>query len=380
MNSRERLQSALFHQEPDRIPCDLGTTTVTGIHVDAYRRLRTYLGLREVDIEIFQLSQQIAVVDQDVRQILGVDVEPILPGIAAGGEVEILEAPEYTAYYDEWGIGQKMPKDSPLYYSMHDHPLADVRDISELRDYPFPDPTDPLRFSGYSERAEEIIQAGKGVIVNNISGGTMETASWMRGLENYFADLALNEKLAMYLLDKVLEIKLAYWEIALDKLGDKVDVVIESDDLGAQEKTLISPSMYRRLIKPRHKKLFDFIHSRSNAKIFFHSCGAIRPLIPDLIEIGVDILNPVQVTSAGMETEKLKHDFGRDLVFWGGAVDTQGILGTATPAQVKDEVRRRIDDLAPGGGFIFAAVHNIQANVPPENIMAMWEILHEFGY
>jgi uroporphyrinogen decarboxylase len=137
--------------------------------------------------------------------------------------------------------------------------------------------------------------------------------------------------------------------------------------------------MYRKQIKPHHKRLLDFIHSRTNAKLFFHSCGSIRPVIPDLIEIGVDILNPVQVNTAGMDSAELKREFGEDIVFWGGGVDTQRVLGTGTPGEVKDEVKRRLDDFMPGGGFVFATIHDIQGNVPEENVVAMCEALQEYG-
>jgi uroporphyrinogen decarboxylase len=151
------------------------------------------------------------------------------------------------------------------------------------------------------------------------------------------------------------------------------------ETFAGQYRMLISPAMYRRIVKPLHRQLFDFIHARTKAKIFFHSCGAVRPVIGDLIEIGVDILNPVQVSATGMDSAELKREFGKDIVFWGGGVDTQGMYGTGTPQEVRDDVKRRIEDLAPGGGFVFATVHNIQGNVPPENIMAMWDALQEYG-
>ena len=158
-------------------------------------------------------------------------------------------------------------------------------------------------------------------------------------------------------------------------------MVVEADDLGTQERPLISPDLYRKRIKPRHRRIFETIRKASAHKvfIFFHSCGSIRELIGDLIEIGVDALNPVQVSAKGMDTKRLKAEFGGELCFWGGGVDTQRVLPYGSPRQVKDEVRRRIEDLAPGGGFVFSAVHNIQADVPPENIMAMWEALQEYG-
>jgi uroporphyrinogen decarboxylase len=201
----------------------------------------------------------------------------------------------------------------------------------------------------------------------------------MRGFENYFSDFANNEKLLTSLMEKVMMLKMEYWDKALAEVGDYADAVGEADDFAGQYRMLISPGMYRRIVKPLHKRLFDFIHARTKAKIFFHSCGAIRPVIGDLIEVGVDILNPVQVSATGMDSAELKKEFGKDIVFWGGGVDTQRVLGDGTPQQVRDDVRRRIEDLAPGGGFVFATVHNIQGNVPPENIMAMWETLQEYG-
>jgi uroporphyrinogen decarboxylase len=181
------------------------------------------------------------------------------------------------------------------------------------------------------------------------------------------------------MLDRLVEWKCAFWERALKEIGHLVDVVIEADDLGGQSRLLMSPKTYRSLIQPRHKKLFSFIKTQADVKVFYHTCGAVRPLIPDLIDAGIDILNPVQFTAANMNLKELKQEFGRDLVFWGGGVDTQGVLGTGTPEEVKEDVKRNIEALAPGGGFVFATVHDIQANVPPENIIAMWEAWKEHG-
>ncbi len=178
-------------------------------------------------------------------------------------------------------------------------------------------------------------------------------------------------------MERVLEVKLAYWERALPEVGDSADVLVEADDLGGQDRTLFSPRTYRDLVKPLHRELFAFLHARTSAKVFFHTCGAVRDLIPDLIEIGVDILNPVQVSAANMDSGELKREFGRDLTFWGGGVDTQRVLGSGTPAEVRAEVLRRVSDLRGGGGFVFAAVHNIQPNVPAANILAMRAALRE---
>jgi uroporphyrinogen decarboxylase len=214
--------------------------------------------------------------------------------------------------------------------------------------------------------------------VGSICAGITEMLFRLRGYEDAYLDLAAQPGVARRLMERVLELKLDYWERALAEVGDDIDVAGEADDLGGQHSLLFSPDTYRRLVKPLHAELFRFIHAHSRARIFFHSCGAIRELIPDLIEVGVDILNPIQVSAAGMDTAELKAEFGRELVFWGGGVDSQGVLGRG-PAAVAAEVRRRVTDLKPGGGFVFASVHNLQANVPPGEIVAMWHAVDEVG-
>jgi uroporphyrinogen decarboxylase len=210
--------------------------------------------------------------------------------------------------------------------------------------------------------------------------GIFEMAQRIVGMEECLILMASDPRLAGTLFDKMLELKLAFWEMALPELADRVDVVAEFDDYGTQTSQLISPRMFRQQLKPRLRTLFARIKQLApEAKRFFHSCGNVRPIIPDLIEIGVDILNPVHVRATGMEPLALKRDFGDALVFWGGGVDTQGVLPTGTPQEVKDDVRRNVEALAPGGGYVFSPVHNIQADVPPENILAMFEALEVYG-
>jgi len=380
MNSRERVLTALNHKEPDRVPFDLGGTVVTGIHVKAYQALRDYLGLPRVEPKIVDIFQQIVQVDDDMLERLGVDVKNVAPRSSATFKIEIKDMGDYTYFYDEFHIGWRMPKDGGWYYDMFDHPLSGKITEEDVDRFDWPDPLDPARFVGLKEAAVKVAEEEKrAVVVGNMSAGIMEVFAWVRGFKDYFSDFALNPKLACKIMDKVLEMKLAYWGKALEILGDTIDVAQEADDFAGQNGMLISPRTYRTLVKPRHKELCDFIHSHSKAKIFFHSCGSIRPIIPDLIEIGVDIINPVQVSAKDMDSADLKREFGKDLTFWGGGVDTQHVLGTGTPQQVREEVKRRLEDLMPGGGFVFNTVHNIQGNVPPENIMAMWETLQEYG-
>ncbi len=377
MNSRERLLTALNHREPDRIPFDLGSTQVTSIHVVAYRRLREYLGLPPVEPTLCDTIQQLALPDDDVIEQLGVDVRGLFPLNSHNWKINNADVGAYWEYVDEWGITHHRPKPDGLYYSMVRSPLAGTAVTpDDARAYAYPNTGDPARIAGLRALAETYRAQGKAVAIKGVLAGVFEMAQRVRGMEILLMDLASNEALAGAFLDKMVELKIAFWEMALPQLRDVVDVVSEADDYGTQVSQLISPRMFRKLFKPRLATLFGRIHQLApQAKLFFHSCGNVRPLLPDFIEIGVDILNPIHVTATGMEPVALKRDFGKDIVFWGGGVDTQDILPHGTPQQVKDDVRRNVDALAPGGGFVFNTVHNIQADVPPENIVAMWEAI-----
>ncbi len=383
MNSRERILTALNHREPDRVPFDMGGTVLTGINVKAYTALRHYLGLPRIEPTIVDVVQQLAQVDDDVLDRLGVDVKNVAPRSSASYQIEIeeMEDGNYTYFYDEYGIGWRMPKVGGLYYDMFDHPLRGDIDESDVDCYVLPDPKDLARFAGLREAAERVIEEEKrALVVGNLSAGIFEMYLWTRGFMKGYADFIGKPALSQKIMHRFMDLQLAYWEKMFDVLGDMIDIVQLADDFAGQNDMLISPSSYRRYIKPLHKQLFDFIRSRSSAKIFLHSCGSIRKVIPDLIEIGLDIINPVQVSAAGMDSAELKREYGKDLTFWGGGVDTQRAFDeNHAPEEVSEDVKRRITDLMPGGGFVFATVHNIQHNVPPENIMAMWETLQEYG-
>jgi len=379
MNSRERVRRALAHQQPDRVPLDLGGTGLTTIHLAAYQNLRQHLGLPTLQVEPMAIAPQLAVVDEDLAERLATDVRPVAPGSPSGFEVRFREEGAYEAFTDEWGIGWRRPLQDGFYFDMVVHPLSGAQSLADLRAYALPNPLDDGRFATLRAQAQAAVDRGKAVVLGGPADGIAEVYSFLRGYEQYYIDLATNHSFVEYMLDRLVEFECAYWERALREVGDLVDVVIEGDDLAGQQGLLLSPRTYRRLIKPRHRRLCEFIKAQAPVKVFFHSCGAVRPLIGDLIDAGIDILNPVQIAAAGMDPQQLKQEFGRDLVFWGGGVDTQQVLGVGTPAEVRAHVRRNIAALAPGGGFVFAAVHNIQADVPAENIMAMWETWREAG-
>lgn len=380
MNSRERLQTALNHEEPDRVPFDLGGTPMSGMHWLAYKNLRAYLGLPEVEIEIVDTIQQLAAIDEDVADILNIDIHNIAPRSSANYNLVYRDEGNYTAYTDEWGIGWRSPKKGGLYYDMYYWPLAQYDTVAEIEaNYTWPDAGDPNRFAGLRERALETIAEGKAVVLGSLSAGVSEMHAWTRGFENYFTDFYLHPDIAEYIMDKVVELKMIYWENILNEVGDLADVVIEADDLAGQKNLFFSKEMYRKFIKPQHTRLFSFIKSRTNAKLFYHCDGAIEPLIWDLIEEGIDILNPVQKSAAGINYADLKKKYGKVLSFWGAGVDTQRVFDSGTPEDVRRDTRENIEMLKEGGGYICTPVHNTQATVPPENYMAFWETLQEYG-
>jgi uroporphyrinogen decarboxylase len=379
MNSRERVQTALNHQEPDKVPFDLGGTPMSGIHITAYRNLRAYLGLPEIEIRVTDTIQQLATVDDDVADRLEVDINNIAPRSSAKYNLVYRDEGDYTAYTDEWGIGWRQPKKGGLYYDMYQWPLAQYETVEDIeQNYSWPDASDANRYEGLREKALATIQQGKAVVVGSLSAGISEMHAWTRGFEKYFTDFYLYPELAEYIMDTVVEMKMVYWENVLNQVGDLADVVIEADDLAGQQNLFFSPEQYRQFIKPRHTKLFQFIKSRTSASMFYHCDGAIRPLLWDLIESGIDILNPLQKV-VGMDYAEIKKEYGNDLVFWGAGVDTQRIFDRATPDEVREEVKRNIEIMAPGGGLVCTPIHNTQATVPPENYMAMWETLQEYG-
>jgi len=380
MTSRERILTAIQHREPDRVPYDLSSTPVTGIHEAAYRRLRRALGLPERNVTIWHTMQQLAWVEDDVHAAMETDARGLRPHPPSTWKLEFSEDDRYLYFTDEWGITRRKQKRDGYYFDLCVSPLADATSPQEIERYPFPDPIHPSRFEGIRSLAEQMRGENKAFVLGGICAGMLEMGQWLRGFENFYCDLVSQRALAEALCDKIIELKMRYWETVLPLVGDLVDVVQEGDDYGGQNGILVSPRVFREVFKPRLRLLLSHIKRLApHVSVFFHTCGAVRDILPDLIEVGVEILNPVQVACLGMDSKELKREFGQDLTFWGGGVDTQRVLPLGTPEQVRDEVKRRIEDFAPGGGFVFAAVHNIQADVPAENILAMRRAVWDFG-
>jgi uroporphyrinogen decarboxylase len=246
--------------------------------------------------------------------------------------------------------------------------------------FPLPDPDE---FAAGDLEADALALTARAdkpaIVVFGLDGGIFEMSCRLRGFEQFFLDLAGDRRLASCLLERVLEFKIARWGALLRAAGSSALVVLESDDLGTQRGPVISPALYRELIKPLHRRLFAAIRQSAADDVFLllHSCGSVVELVPDYIDLGVDALNPLQSTAAGMDPALLKRRFGSALAFWGGGVATQTVLPYGKPDQVRDQVRERIEVLSPGGGFVFAPEHNIQPDVPIENLVAMWETFSE---
>jgi uroporphyrinogen decarboxylase len=381
MLARERVLMALNHEEPDRVPIDLGSTPVTGICRDAYADLLACLRLSARPIRMADMLQQLAAVDEDVLQALEVDFRPITTNPPAGYDLQVRDEGDHESYYDQWGAKLSRPKVGGRYFDYVEHPIKEST-LEALDDYLWPDPDDPTRYQGLRDRARALREGTPYALVGTCDLGAdiLARPQWIRGYVASMLDLAAHPDFAEALLERLTEIAVRAWGHFLDEVGEYLDVAAFYDDLGMQDRPLISPAMYRRLVKPRHARIIDTIKARTKARVFMHSCGAISEFIPDMIEMGVDILNPIQVSAAGMgDTAELKRRYGRHLTFWGGTCDSQRVLPFGTLAEVQAETRRRIADLAPGGGFVFAPIHNIQPDVSGERTLALYRTALEWG-
>jgi uroporphyrinogen decarboxylase len=375
MKPRERVLAALSLQEPDRVPIDLAQACGDGITVAAYRNLINYLGMPKRPISILTKLAQSALVDEDVLRHFQVDFRRVDLGPPDDWQDEPVGE---DGYRDEWGVVRARPRGG-FYYDLIDSPIKEDT-LEAIERHRWPDPYDPGRFRGLRERARELHDETNFAVVLVVNCAFFLRCAELRGWENFYVDLAGNPKFACALMDRYLDIRLRIAEKALEEVGDNIDIImVSSDDLGMNDRTILSPKMYRELIKPRQKQTFDFFKDRTAAKLFYHCDGAIYPIIEDLIEIGVEALNPVQVSAAGMgNTKKLKAEFGDRLTFW-GAIDTHQVLPYGTPEKVRKEVRRRLSDFGPGGGYVICSVHNIQPEVPPENVVAMFDAAYSLG-
>lgn len=372
MTPRERLEKSLSFEEPDRVPIDLGGLIST-IEVKSYQNLLNYFNIQD-KIRVFsrlhtEISEEIlGKFKVDTRYIRFGKITEWVP--KQGGD---------DSQIDEWGVTWTKPEGCE-YYDPVGYPLEEAK-LEDLANYPWPDKIMSEDIDRWRKRAEHLCYETDYAVIGDATGiGIFEQSQWLRGLSKFLKDLYRDRDFAEALLIKVLETQKKRFASYLEAIGGCVQVIIVTDDLGQQHGPLISPQLYRELIKPLHRELYSFIKSRTDAKLLHHSCGAITEFLDDLIDVGVDIINPVQVGAKGMnDTALLKSKFGGKIVFWGAGCDAQKILPYGNPNEIKKEVRRRIKDLAPQGGYVFSPIHNIQPGVPPENIAALFETAVEYG-
>jgi uroporphyrinogen decarboxylase len=387
MTSAERLITSLNHKEPDRVPYDLAGTTVTGISRKAFIRAMEYRGIStEFESKDVDPVQQIVTPAGETLKYLKSDTRRIGARRIPGYEELVIVNDGLLEVTDLWGCTWRMDENKDYYFNQCTFPMEQYSSIDEgLKNWRIPDLQTQAEIirSDLSEQACKIMEYG--IIADRNCAGLTETSLRLRGYENWYLDTMTDPAGVEKLFDIITEYKVKYWDLLIDwlienNLRDRVNVFSECDDLGTQTSTLLEPEYLRKTVIPRFGYIWNRIKKRvPNAKIFMHTCGSVRELLPDLIEAGMDIYNPVQFTAANMDLEGLKKDFGKDLVFWGGGVNTQSTLKNASPEKVSDEVKKILDILAPGGGFVFTPVHNIQEDVPPENFWAMWDTLMQYG-
>jgi uroporphyrinogen decarboxylase len=372
LTHRERVLRAINHKQPDRVPLDLGSTVNSSIHLEEYVRLAENLGIQPKK-EIIHRMMQTANVQEEVLQNLDIDLRGIFLGVPDKSLAEDLGPNEYR---DVWGCVRVRPPGS-YYYDLIQFPLQGDISLSDIVKYPWPNPDDPGWTRHLRGRLKWIREKTDCAVVLAVPTACVHVSQYLRGFQDWFLDFIRNPNLLEALFDAILEINSRTCENILKEIGGEVDIVATADDLGAQNGLQISPAHYKKFVHPRLAKYFRLIHDLTPAKLHFHTCGSVAAIIEDLIQIGVDILNPVQVSAAGMEPGELKRKYGDRLVFW-GAIDTQHVLPHGSVEDVKKEVELRVEQLGREGGYILGAVHDIQPDVPLDNILGMFRHAQEY--
>ncbi|HXP61601.1 MAG TPA: uroporphyrinogen decarboxylase family protein [Dongiaceae bacterium] len=409
MTSRERVVAALNHRDPDRVPIDLSGHRSSGIAAMAYARLRDYLGLPKRAIRVYDPVQQLAIVDEDLLERFRVDTIEL--GRAFAHEDKYWAdwvLPDGTpCLMPAWALPERLNGEWVLRGKPSGHVIARMPEgvwYFEQAAFPFLDGEDLDQVeAGLAECMWSAVASPPGpitvgtggaavlargarqlrgrtdrAILGLFGGNLLELGQWFYRNDNFFMLLAGEPERAHRFLDRLMEIHRRNLDRFLETVGDFIDVIVFGDDLGMQSGPQVSPAMYREFFKPRERVMWQRVKElKPHLKIMLHCCGGVRELLPDLIEAGLEAINPVQITCRGMEAEGLKADFGKRLTFWGGGCDTRQVLIHGTPAQVRDHVRRLVETWRPGGGFVFQQVHNILADVPPANIVAMYDAAAE---
>ncbi|MFV1966218.1 MAG: uroporphyrinogen decarboxylase family protein [Pirellulaceae bacterium] len=401
MNSRERVLAALHHEQPDRVPIDFSGHRSSGIAAIAYRKLRDALGLEPQPIRVYDPVQQLAIVDEDVRQRFHVDTIELGRAFALEDEhwsdwtlpdgspcqmpAWALPEREGNGWVIRSSSGRPLARmpDGALYFEQCYWPFLEEDDLDHLPEAlsenmwcAVQSPPGPLVAGDdghrvLAEGARKLREQTDRAIIGLFGGNLLEVGQFLYRNDRFLMLLAADPGRAGDFLDRLVDIHLENLERFLAAVGPSIDILLFGDDLGMQNGPQISPKMYRALFKPRHARLWQRAKELADVKVMLHCCGGVRELLDDLIEAGLDAINPVQISCAGMDAKGLKADFGDRLTFWGGGCDTRSTLSQATPDDIRAHVREQVSLLQPGGGFVFQQVHNILADVPPENVIAM---------
>ena len=410
MTSRERIMSAIAHKEPDRIPRDLGATPSSGISAIGYNKLIRHLGMTNVeDAHIYDVVQQLAQPEMSVLDHFNIDVLDVgrtfnekkedwkpfpLPDGSNSmvpkwfnwevhndgcievyqNDISIARMPVGATYFD--GTYIPYPEEIPETFEDLDVQMGRIL-WSAMTHSPWDHAKDDNFWAELRKRAIALKESSDKALMIVCGCNLFEWGTFLRGIDNFLCDLLLDPEGVERMLDELMIRHLDTLDKVCKSVGDVCDIMRFGDDLGMDSGPFMRPDIYRDLFFPKHKQLNEFVHKNSSMKTFLHSCGSLYPLMPSLIEAGYDVLNPIQITARDMQADKLKKDFGKDICFWGGGCDTRAILNRGTVQEVKDHVKKQADILAPGGGFVFNTVHNIMPDVPPENIVAMFETLDE---
>ena len=410
MTSRERVLAAIEHREPDGLPVDMGATPSSGISAIAYSNLKKHLGLGG-QIRVYDVVQQLAQPEDTILDRFGIDALDIGRTFNARTEdwYDFVLPQGVTVQFPAWFRPRQQPDGAwdvvdkegtriaamPFGANFFDQTCfpykdgypADYKDLphqmgkvlwSALVHSPWDHASEPDFWQHLRQRTIALRQSTDRALVVVAGCNLFEWGTFLRRMDNFLMDLATDHTNIERLLDALMEQHLQTLEKVCEAVGDVADILRFGDDLGTDMGPFMAPKTYQKLFKPRHAQLTDYVHKHSKMKTYLHSCGSIYKLLPDLIEAGYDVINPVQITSRNMEPERLKAEFGKDIAFWGGGADTRHILNHATAEQVKDHVRKNIEILSPGGGFVFNTVHNILSDVPPQNVVAMFETIDEY--
>ena len=411
MKSRERILAAINHKEPDRVPIDMGSTPSSGISAIAYTNLKKHLRMDTGHTRIYDVVQQLAQPEDEILNHLGIDVVDVGRMFNERDDhwYDIRMANGQTAQYPTWfrptslrdGSYQakiddvviaRMPAGGAFYDQTY-FPYLDgypnnFKDLpnamktilwAALVHSPWDHAGEPDFWDQLRQRTLQLRESSDRALMVVCGCNLFEWGTFLRRMDNFMMDVFADQENVRALLDALMEIHLASLGKVCAAVGDIADILRFGDDLGMDSGPFMSPEIYRDIFKPHHTRLNDYVHKNSQMKTFIHSCGSIYKLLPDMIEAGYDILNPIQTNCVGMDPVTLKKEFGNDITFWGGGCDTRHILNNATPQEVKDHVKERIEILSPGGGFVFNTVHNILPEVDPKNIIAMFDAIHEYG-